>query len=62
MWQEKTAMTTAKSFHAFDTPILEQISLILADRQRLVNRTRTNRQSLVVLGKRKIVEEVKVNS
>lgn len=59
MWQEKTAMTTAKSFHAFDTPILEQISLILADRQRLVNRTRTNRQSLVVLGKRKIVEEEK---
>jgi len=57
LWQEKTALTTTKSFHAFDTPILEQINLILSDKHRLVNRTRNNRQNLVVLGKRKKVEE-----
>lgn len=57
MWSEKTRLATGKTgsagksgFGAFDQSILKQIEGILADKQRLINRTRIKRSNYRVLG------------
>ncbi len=57
MWNEKTRLASGRTgtgsksgFGAFDQSILKQIEGILADKQRLVNRTRIKRSTYRVLG------------
>jgi protein AATF/BFR2 len=58
LWNEKTRLasgrtgvtTKASGFGAFDQSILKQIEGILADKQRLVNRTRIKRSAYRILG------------
>ena len=57
MWNEKTRLASGRTgtgsksgFGAFDQSILKQIEGILADKQRLINRTRIKRSTYRVLG------------
>lgn len=57
LWSEKTKLASGRSglggksgFSAFDQSILKQIEGILADKQRLINRTRVKRSIYRVLG------------
>lgn len=57
MWNEKTKLAAGRTgsgpksgFGAFDQSILKQIEGILADKQRLINRTRIKRSNYRVLG------------
>lgn len=64
MWNEKTRLASgrlnAKSggFGAFDQSILKQIEGILADKQRLINRTRIKRSTYRILGSQPKSKEV----
>lgn len=52
-WNDKTRVTqmgSKKGFAAFEQSTLKQIETVLADRQRLLTRTRTKRSSYHVLG------------
>ncbi|XP_068599749.1 protein AATF [Brachionichthys hirsutus] len=54
-WHDKTRLTLGKSrkgFGAFDRSVLTQVEQVLADRERLVRRTRTRRSEYRVLGKK----------
>lgn len=63
LWNEKTRLASgrvgAKSsgFGAFDQSILKQIEGILADKQRLINRTRIKRSTYRILGSLPKVQE-----
>ena len=57
LWNEKTRLASGRTgiaaksgFGAFDQSILKQIEGILADKQRLINRTRVKRSVYRVLG------------
>lgn len=66
MWNEKTRLASgrlgAKSggFGAFDQSILKQIEGILADKQRLLNRTRIKRSTYRILGNAQKQKEAEV--
>ncbi|TKR93883.1 hypothetical protein L596_008257 [Steinernema carpocapsae] len=56
-WDERTRLTNARSikdakkdFSAFDSSVLTQIQKILADRNRLIRRTQTNRSDIERIG------------
>lgn len=57
LWNEKTRLASGRAtkatksgFGAFEQSILKQIEIILADKQRLINRTRIKRSAYRILG------------
>lgn len=69
MWNEKTRLASGRTgagaksgFGAFDQSILKQIEGILADKQRLINRTRIKRSTYRILGYVKESPKVLENS
>ena len=56
-WYDKTKLLSNKvdkSFSTFERPVVEQIEQILADRDRLIKRTRTKRSEYYVLGSNQV--------